>query len=474
MPDTSKIGMYIIVAVSVMILCAFLFSIVSPLNTSLSDITSSMSSAVHTTTDIDKSNVSGQWLDVNSTPGTFTVTQQMSGNLRSICKDASGNIHVIWKKNNPLKAIAYAWSADNGDTWTVNNSFYPAALAAVTKDLPSISCDGNTVTAAYGQGTDNTTIGISTDNGLSWSWKYPISNAALVATSYGTPVERRGNRIYHVSSGNNDDLSGVFFTNSTDGGTTWSELTQVMEPTVIGVMSNYPSMAVDGNGSATDIIYLVASDYANDYDVYFVNSTDAGSTWSPIKKIMTNGGEKYAPSITYYGANLYVVAKDVPNHDIYFVNSTDRGSTWSTDYRLDTLGATDEWAVSPVVSINYAGEPVVYWEQNTTGTYNIVYREHSVTGWGAVTYLTNDAHSNKNINAQYNDSYMAVWMSGAASPYHLLFENQRYVYDVVTYSPDTPIASLFSNNGLIVLLVVVAIIIGILTVLGVWGKNERR
>lgn len=473
MDNKLSIGTVIFIGATVIILLAFLGAIVSPLNVSLVNMTSSMSSAVHTYSDIDKTNTSGQWLDVNSTAGVFTVTVPFTGNLRSICKDASGYIHVIWKKDNPSKSIGYARSADYGDTWTVNNTFYPAALAARTKNYPSISCDGDTVTASYGQGTDNTTIGISENNGIGWTWVYPIHNSSLVATGYGVPVERRGDRLYHVSSGNMDNLSGVFFTNSTDGGTTWSDLMQVMAPTITGAYLNDVSMAVDGNGSATDIIYVVAMDDGNDYDIYFVNSTDAGSTWSSnIKKIMTAGGEKYTPSITYNGTAVYVVAFDNTNHDIYFVNSTDSGSTWGTEYRLDTLAATDEWTLHPVVSINTNGEPVVYWEQNVTGTFNLVYRVHNDSGWGPVIYLTNDTNQNKYINTQYNDSYITVWMSGAASPYNLLFNNQRYVYDTITYAPDTPIAAVFSQNGVVVLIIVMAILLGIFAVLG-FKKKER-
>jgi predicted cupin superfamily sugar epimerase len=164
-----------------------------------------------------------------------TTTTPFYPNQRAICKDASGNLHVVWRYNST--AIYYARSSDGGNTWSVNTSFYGATSTATsTKYYPSISCDGNNITVVYDDGTAyDLIIGISTDNGQTWSWKVVEDGFKASAALYSMPgnyytpvVERRGQRIYIVYDWKYADGYTPYlechFINSTDGGNTFGSV----------------------------------------------------------------------------------------------------------------------------------------------------------------------------------------------------------------------------------------------------------
>ncbi len=125
---------------------------------------------------------------------------------------------------------------------------------------------------------------------------------------------------------------------STDGGATWSPLTD-----------NFPrlssgSVAIDPNNAST--IYYGTGELNFNIDGYpgagFFKSTDAGASWSQM--IFPVGGALYytgkiivAPNSTVFATGLY---------DVY--KSTDAGQTWTELYLAD--GAVDDIVVDPTNS----------------------------------------------------------------------------------------------------------------------------
>ena len=149
-----------------------------------------------------------------------TTTIPFYPNQRAICKDSSGNLHVVWLYN--YTAIYYAKSSDGGISWNVNTSFYGGTSSPTsTKATPSISCDGNNITIAYEDVTaDNLIIAISEDNGATWNFKVPRTSCV----DSNVVVERRGQRIYVVYQTPAQEECGdrdIRFFNSSDGGNTW-------------------------------------------------------------------------------------------------------------------------------------------------------------------------------------------------------------------------------------------------------------
>ena len=350
---------------------------------------------------------------------------------RAICKDGAGNLHVVWRYSSTN--VRYANSSDNGNTWSVNTTFYGGtSTSGSTKYQAHISCDGNNITVVYYDytGTD-TELAISTDNGATWSWK-TLTYASLARDA--TPiVERRGQNIYLVLS------TGIplRFANSTDGGNTWpGTALNIMQSTTGYII---PSMVVDGNGSASDKIYVTGHDTTTK-DIWFVNSTNSGITWGTKITLMT--GTYNYPSITFNSSNLFVVV-DNTSYDIHFTNSTNSGISWTALYRIDLLGTTANQAKNAIVTIDNNGYPRAFWEQNASNAnYDIVYRSYNGTAWNdTVTYLTNNNFGNTFVNTPYRyyeDSKIHyIWRNGTASPYQIMYD---YISLAVADNPPT-----FSN-----------------------------
>ena len=382
--------------------------------------------------------VSFERVNASSVIGTTTTTP-FYPNQRAICKDASGNLHVVWRYSST--AIYYARSSDGGNTWSVNTSFYGATSTATsTKYYPSISCDGNNITVVYDDNDAFDLIAaISTDSGQSWSWKVVVNGDGINSYPfpYFTPVvERRGQRIYIVYDWEFYDGTNYYdycrFINSTDGGNTFGAVKNLAS------VSCRPSLAVDGTGGTSDKIY-VAFYNGNDFDIYFINSTDSGVNWGTALDIMP--GSFYYPSISFNSSNLYVTS-DSSSYTVNFTNSTNSGINWTPQYRIDQVVSPNR-AQYASVTVDNKGYPWVFWEENTThANYDIVYRKFNGTAWESTKFLTNNNFGNHYVNTPskyYGDGKIHyIWINGTASPYNLL-------YDFVDIGP--PTYSLNSTNS---------------------------
>lgn len=194
-------------------------------------------------------------------------TATLVGFNQNIIQDGSGNVYVY-----SLGGSAICKSNDNGATFSIPNSTFTAKCLAVS---------GNTLFAAR-SGISTWNIYKSTDAGVTWS--LTANNLSLTSQSF----------VYATPNGN------VYIDSqrkSTDGGTTWTNMT-----------------APPNSG-----FYFV--DYANNY--YVANdpnnvykSSDAGSTYTDVinglplsptasmqRRIPTNDGKLYVsvagPNMTY-------------------------------------------------------------------------------------------------------------------------------------------------------------------------------
>lgn len=355
----------------------------------------------------------------NSTVGFVTAVSfgQASNipNSRSICKDGAGKLHIVWRYS--TTTLYYANSSDNGTTWGINTNFYGGSSTSVsTKNWASISCDGNNITVGYEDETaDDTIIGISTNNGATWTWSNPV----MTDVSARVYVERRGQRIYAIFR---RESGGTAFFNSTDGGTSWGSIANIT-----GYVE--PAMAVDGNGSATDRIYVLAYGTA-DYDYYFLKSNNSGANWTtPIDIMNPTSLDMDWASITFNGSNIYVSGDAYEDERLYFTNSTDYGDTWTNEVNLINLSNTSSATDYPSsITIDDKGNPVIVFVTNITNQYlDIGYIRHNGTAWSGVTYLTNNTEGNHWVTipyTYYNDYRIHyLWRSGTPTTY-----NMRYGY----------------------------------------------
>ena len=355
-------------------------------------------------------------------------------NQRAICRDGKNYIHVAWLYNSTV--IKYARSTDNGQTWSINQSFYGSTSTATSiKSAPSISCNGNNITIVYEDVTaDDLIIAISTDNGMSWTFSNPITSC--VQGPYYS-IEIRGNRIYVVYTTPSTSTCGyadVYFFNSSDGGTTWGAKKLLFDGYYFST-SYYgyyyeSSLAVNGTGTSSDFIHIVVRDKAYDTgilynDIYYVNSSNAGSTFGSSITLISPSFVPYYPSITSNASGGVFVTYHDANTKIYSNRSSNNGVTWTGEEIAQT---TDKATLSSVTT-NLIGQPIVFWQQNDTANnkpYNIIYRNYTGSGWGSPIWVTYSDIPNTNVNTkrQYSANCIEfVYTNGTASPYNLIYDS---------------------------------------------------
>ncbi len=133
---------------------------------------------------------------------------------------------------------------------------------------------------------------------------------------------------------------------------------------------SFPAMDVDiTSGPNNGTIYVAYMDYApsnTDTDIYFTRSTDGGSTWSEKVRInddpLNNGCDQFHPWLTVAPDGSIIVVfldrrLDLGNlfMDLYMTTSADGGDTWSPNERITTV-SSDPTAGSALCVVNYPRE----------------------------------------------------------------------------------------------------------------------
>lgn len=213
----------------------------------------------------------------------------------------------------------------------------------------------------------------STDGGTTWSgitqltWNSGNSSDPSVAAD-------SANRIHVVWKDGTPGNDEVFYKHSTDSGATWSAPTRLTWST--GSTMD-PAVAADtGTG-----IHVVYSDYkSGGRDIYYKQSTDSGSTWSAITRLCWSFSNSDKPSIAVdAGGGVHVVWEDYSamNYEIYYKRSTDGGATWSSLTRLTWNSGESQ---APAICADSGTGIHVMWYDNSPGNYEIYYKRSTDGG----------------------------------------------------------------------------------------------
>jgi hypothetical protein len=176
----------------------------------------------------------------------------------------------------------------------------------------------------------------------------------------------------------------IFYTNSSDGGITFSSNKKVnvnTDPSQQGT----PSLALDNNGA----IHVVWMDYRNDadgcfvsgggidgvnnLDIYYANSTDWGKTWSLGKRVnddlgFATQGSSFQGVAVDKNDNIHVVWLDLRNNtqgDIFYANSTDGGISFNENKRVNDA-FNGSW--DPSIAIDDNDIIYIVWADNRNNT----------------------------------------------------------------------------------------------------------
>ena len=287
----------------------------------------------------------------------------------SIAVDSSNNIHVVWRDFSPGNYEIYykrstdggiTWSGITRQTWTGSNTLPP--FIAVDS--------GNGIYLVYAD-SPKTNLEIyykrSTDGGITWSgnkrltWNSGSSKSPSIAVDPSNGI--------HVlwqdyTTGNYE----IYYKRSTDGGITWSGITR---QTWNSSVSYDSSIAAD---SSNGIHVVWADTKSGNPDIYYRRSIDKGNSWSGITRLTWNTGASREPSITAdSGSGIHVGWQDETpgNYEIYYKSSSNGGSTWTGITRLIWNGGG---STVPALAADSSNGIHVVWTDETPGNYEIYYK----------------------------------------------------------------------------------------------------
>ncbi|MRN61357.1 MAG: hypothetical protein FIO03_04785 [Nitrosopumilales archaeon] len=314
---------------------------------------------------------------------------------------SGNNVYVVWTEaitgGSPSAGgrnsdIFFSKSTDNGASFTnpVGLTNYKPGI----KQEPKIAISGKNlyiIWSDYSLGAAEIFFTKSTDNGTSFS------SPLALGTSFGAVGETRlaayANNVYvmWIGSANNVDAGAVLFKASTDNGSTFGNTTSLSNK---GIASK-PEMSLAGN-SVYVVWYnttLQASGNVVDDEILFAKSTNGGARFSSPINISNNPNSFSArPQVAALGRNVYVAwFESGPSHSLniantYFARSIDAGVTFSSPFNISNNPGLSGDA-SMIVSTNpkniHTDEVNVMWLDDTgakSGERNIFFSQSTDNG----------------------------------------------------------------------------------------------
>jgi hypothetical protein len=214
-----------------------------------------------------------------------------------------GTIHAYWidtrhmtsEEDAGAGALYGAISTDNGASFSKDFSVYT-----------DNTCPCCQVTVAYGPDTvylgsrlvngaaRDSAISVSKDNGRTFAARRAISAAHWDIE--GCPLkptyfEAAGTNVYSAWFSGGEDPPGVYFSLSTDQGTTFSPPVQIHPGALV---SDYPGVA---RGKGDDLTLVWHAKAGGPRRLYTRHSNDAGGSFGPVSEIQTPPGTSAYPSL---------------------------------------------------------------------------------------------------------------------------------------------------------------------------------
>ncbi len=221
-----------------------------------------------------------------------------------IAVGSDGKIHVVWSdmRNDPGGLppkfdIYYANSTDGGITFNGDIMVNDDAPGSVPRGGPSIVIDDSNnphiVWDDERDGNANIYYANSTDGGISFNTNIKENDGPATTGSYWPEIAVNGSMIsivWYDYRNDPDPFNGlsenadIYFTNSTDGGVTFSPNIRINDDSMLEHQKN-PSVAVDSSGNS----YIVWSDKrkgaAADSDIYFAWSNKHPPMAQPLSPV---------------------------------------------------------------------------------------------------------------------------------------------------------------------------------------------
>jgi hypothetical protein len=204
----------------------------------------------------------------------------------------------------------------------------------------------------------------SPDAGLTWQQKVALTDTIGAQDRY-LAISALENKVFVTWCRLYQHEEAIYVRASLDSGASWKPEIQVSD---YGPPSYEDFPDVASNGTQVHIVW-------SSQGIQYSQSSDSGSTWSgPIP--LTNATRQYlAPRLTVLNSRVQVVAaailtitslpRNTVDSDVYYLNSEDAGQTWTKPFSLTShkLGAL---SLAPVIR-SLEDATYVAWEDNRNG-----------------------------------------------------------------------------------------------------------
>jgi len=334
--------------------------------------------------------------DSGTTFGTeINVSNNVGESTNQQIAVSGSNVYLAWQDLTPgNNEIFFAQSADSGATFGAPTNLSNNSGSSI---LPQIAVSGSNVYVTWEDltsGSGDTFFVRSTDNGATFGSIVNLSNNA--GSSITPQIAVQSNNVYvtwdDFTTGNDE----IFYSKSTDGGATFNGATLGNPPgspinlSNSSVESKLPQIAVSGSN-----VYLVWQEKttSTNKEVYFVKSTDSGSTFSSAVNLSNNSGNSIAPAITALGNNVGMIWVDSTpgNNDIFFKSSSDNGATFSS---VNNLSNTAGDSIFPQLVLSTT-QAYATWADENTSPGSFAYDAFFTSGVPSSTNIAFDASEYK-------------------------------------------------------------------------------
>src|SRR5579859_77207 len=387
---------------------------------------------------------------------TFSAPKNVSNNTDfsftpQMAVDSAGNIYAVWEDDTANNSnILFSRSTDGGATFSTPRNLSNTSGFSFN---PHIFVDShNNVSVVWEDDTPGNLdvfYSHSTDGGTTFSTPVNVSNDSSDSSSPQVVADSAGN-VFVVWESDTGAL-GILFSRSLDGGSTFAA--PVMLSTNTGG-SMAPQLAVDLTGN---ISVAWEDDILSSSDISFSRSQDHGATFSAPKSLSHNVGNSNSAMIAVdLSGNINVVwENDSPgNFDIFYTRSTDGGQNFSALLNLSNSPGT---ARTAQIATDLGGNINVVWADNTppASSTDIFFSRSSNAGasFSLPQNVSNNAgfSTNPSLAVDSGGNINLAWEDTTPGNHDVFFS--RSADSGVTFSPSQ---NLSNNAGLSSIPVLVA------------------
>ncbi|HEX5424326.1 MAG TPA: PKD domain-containing protein [Candidatus Acidoferrales bacterium] len=262
-----------------------------------------------------------------------------------------------------------------------------------------------------------------------------VSNNSDYSYTPQVAVDSKGT-IYLAWEDDTATNSNILFSRSTDGGATFST------PINLSNASDYsfnPRIAISAAGSV-DVVWEYET--ADNTDIMFSHSTDAGLTFTPPINLSNDPADSENEQIaTDTAGNIYVVwENDSLNLGVLFSHSSDGGATFSTPAVLST---NTSGSYSAQIAIGTNGNLSVVWEDDGQSVSDVSFSHSSDHGATfsspqSLSYHTGNSGSQQ-IAIDLNGNIDVVWTNETSGKFDIFFT--RSVDNGATFSTPSDVSN---------------------------------